>query len=587
MRDVIVVGAGGGGPVVAAELAGRGLDVLLLEAGAAHDNPEQEWTHFENDAFNPKDGYFRVGPQDRSRPAWIRDQPQNSYIWNVTGVGGTTLHYYGNSPRAYQGAFAGYDGADRAAYDTDYAFPFGYDELVPYYEWVEATLPVQTAPMGRKERVFFDGCETLGLPVQTTKDTHGTAFRPQENAILQPHGTAGRTSDSSLLHYPQAQGCTFCGFCAQGCRSPLDAPRNLVAKRSTDNSYVPMAVTASAWSSGGRDATLVTDAFVTQVHTEVREGERVATGVTYRTHDDKDTVREDARVVVLAGGCVETPRLWLSSELPNPNDWVGRGLTDHALDWIVGTFDKDTGASRGPASAARAEFPGYGCIEQGGLPPALQAFSMSFSGSGIRGQYDLGRGKRGAWDGNSGRLAGSELKEVMSGGIDRLLSLLVITADDVDARNRVRLSPLYPRDEHGAPARVELDGARRTAATVRRRDYLANRAAEILRGAGAKKVYRIDWAPLILHTQSSMRMGADPATSVLDERCEARAVKRLFVADNSALANSLGGPNPTLTTQALATRTAEAIFSTYFGGDPWVRTEAPVPSTDPRISAAL
>ena len=587
MRDVIVVGAGGGGPVVAAELAGRGLDVLLLEAGAPHDNPAEEWTHFENDAFNPADGYFRVGPQDRSRPAWIRDQPQNSYVWNVTGVGGTTLHYYGNSPRAYQGAFAGYEGADRSAYDTAHAFPFGYAELVPYYEWVEAVLPVQTAPMGRKERVFFDGCEALGLPVQTTKDTHGVAFRPQENAILQPQGTAGRTADSSLLHYPQAQGCTFCGFCAQGCRSPLDAPRNLVAKRSTDNSYVPMAVTASAWSAAGRDATLVTDAFVTQVHTEVRGGERVVTGVTYRTNDDRDTVREDGRVVVLAAGCVETPRLWLSSGLPNPYDQVGRGLTDHHLDWVVGTFEKDTGASRGPASAARAEFPGYGCIEQGGLPPALQAFSMSFSGSGIRGQYDLGRGKRGAWDGVSGRLRGSELKDVMNNGIDRMLSLLVITADDVEAHNRVRLSPLYPRDEHGSPARVELDGARRSAATVRRRDYLANRAAEILRGAGAKKVYRIDWAPLILHTQSSMRMGADPADSVLDATCEARGVKRLFVADNSALANSLGGPNPTLTTQALATRTAEVIFSTYFGGDPWVRSESPVPSTDPRISAAL
>ena len=34
MRDVIVVGAGGGGPVVAKELAARGLDVLVLEAGA-------------------------------------------------------------------------------------------------------------------------------------------------------------------------------------------------------------------------------------------------------------------------------------------------------------------------------------------------------------------------------------------------------------------------------------------------------------------------------------------------------------------------------------------------------------------------
>ncbi|WP_261379895.1 FAD-binding protein [Rhodococcus rhodochrous] len=33
MTDVIVIGAGGGGPVVAKELAARGLDVLVLEAG--------------------------------------------------------------------------------------------------------------------------------------------------------------------------------------------------------------------------------------------------------------------------------------------------------------------------------------------------------------------------------------------------------------------------------------------------------------------------------------------------------------------------------------------------------------------------
>ena len=64
-------------------------------------------------------------------------------------------------------------------------------------------------------------------------------------------------------------------------------------------------------------------------------------------------------------------------------------------------------------------------------------------------------------------------------------------------------------------------------------------------------------------------------------------MKRLFVADNSALANGIGGPNPTLTTQALATRTAERLFSQYFGGDPWVQREAPVPSIDPSVTRAV
>lgn len=68
---------------------------------------------------------------------------------------------------------------------------------------------------------------------------------------------------------------------------------------------------------------------------------------------------------------------------------------------------------------------------------------------------------------------------------------------------------------------------------------------------------------------------------------EARWVMRLFIADNSALANALGGPNPTLTSQALATRTAEKIFRRYFGGEPWVGRESPVPSTDDRVTRAV
>jgi choline dehydrogenase-like flavoprotein len=106
-------------------------------------------------------------------------------------------------------------------------------------------------------------------------------------------------------------------------------------------------------------------------------------------------------------------------------------------------------------------------------------------------------------------------------------------------------------------------------------------------GATGPSVYRIDWAPLILHVQSSMRMGSSEQNSVLDPRGETRAVKRLFVADNTALSNGLGGPNPTLTSQALATRTAEKILQTYLDGDPWVRSSAPVVSTDPRISVRL
>src|SRR5215510_3439243 len=176
MRDIIVVGAGGGGAVIAKELAAQGLDVLLLEAGARFADPERDWTHFELDANDPFAGYLRFGPADRSKPPWIRELPQSSLVVQVSGVGGSTNHYQGNSPRAMPGAFLHYQGPDQDHYDREHLFPFSYWELVPYYEWVEQTLPVQTAPMTAKEEVFFRGARSLGLPVQKGKDILRPAF---------------------------------------------------------------------------------------------------------------------------------------------------------------------------------------------------------------------------------------------------------------------------------------------------------------------------------------------------------------------------------------------------------------------------
>jgi len=586
MPDVIVAGAGGGGPVVAKELAGRGLDVLVLEAGPFYRDPENQWSRYENDCNSPADGYFRFGPSDRfERPPWFRELPQYAFTFQLAGSGGTTQHYFGNSPRAMPGVFTDYTGADRGAYDVAHLFPFGYRDLIPYYEWVEATLPVQTAAMGTKEAVFFRGCERLGLPVNTTKDIQRTSFRPQENAILQPGGTAGRTNDKARLRFPEATGCTFCGYCFQGCLEPRRAPRNLKAKRQTDNSYLPMMLTADKWAPSGRRASFIADAFVTKVLTEQRGGRTVARGVRWRDTRTGAEHEETAAVVVLAGGCTENPRLWLNSGLPDPNGWVGRGYTDHAIDWVVGVFDEYTGNSKGAASSARADFPGYGAIEQVGLPPALQALTMGLSDSGVRGAYDNGRGPTGAWDGKAGRVVGTELKAALS-DVDRLVNVLVLTDDDVEADNRVERS-ILPPDEHGPIPKVIFEHRNRSARTQRNREFLCGRAAALLREAGARTVLRMDFPPVPLHVHSTMRMGTDPTDSVLGPYAEARWVDRLFVGDNSALANALGGSNPTLTTQAVATRTAEDIFTRYFGGAAWVRSEAPVSSLDDRVTQAV
>jgi choline dehydrogenase-like flavoprotein len=583
MRDVIVVGAGGGGAVVAKELAARGLDILLLEAGPRFANPERDWTHFETDANNPASGYFRFGPADRSKPPWVRELAQSTLFVQLSGVGGTTNHYQGNSPRAAPGVFADYEGSDRDAYDHAHLFPLGYRDLLPYYEWVEHTLPVATAPMGRKEEIFFRGAEQLGLPLETSKDITRTAFRPQQNAILQPRGTAGRTGDPARLRFPQAQGCTFCGHCSQGCFEPLGAPINLKAKRSTSVSYIPMALTADAWARHGRPITLIADAFATRINLDAGSAAR---SVTWRTGETGELLTEDARAIVLSCGTVETPRLWLNSSLPNPNGWVGRGLTDHFVDAVTGLMPFDTASSRGQGCGGRIDFPGAGMLEVVGETPGLRAALSAFSDAGIAGFYDNGL-RGGAHGADSvGRLVGPSLREAMS-NVDRLLNIDVFTDDDVEYQNGVSLSSNYPPDEHGPVPRIEIHQRARSTRTVMNREFLVGQAVTLLRKLGAKKVYRINKPPFVIHSHSTMRMGLGADDSVLDDGAEARWVKRLFVADNSALANGIGGPNPTLTTQALATRTAETIFIRYFGGQSWVDRERPVSSIDAVVTRAV
>lgn len=582
MRDVIVVGAGGGGAVIAKELASRGLDVLLLEAGARFADPERDWSHFESDANNPATGYFRFGPADRAKAPWVRELSQSTLFVQLSGVGGTTNHYQGNSPRAAPGVFMDYLGADAVAFDRAHVFPLGYRDLLPYYEWVEATLPIATAPMGRKEELFFLGAERLGLPLETTMDITRAAFRPQQNAILQPRGTAGKTSDHAKLRFPQAQGCTFCGHCSQGCFEPLAAPINLKAKRSTSVSYIPMALTADAWARGGRPITLIADAFVTGIDIDGS----TARGVRWRVGGTGDVFTEEARAIVLSCGTVETPRLWLNSGLPNPNGWIGRGLTDHFVDAVTGLMPFDTASTRGQGCGGRIDFPGVGMLEVVGETPGLRAGLSAFSDAGIAGFYDNGLpgGAHGA--DRVGRLVGLDLIEAMS-DVDRLLNIDVFTDDDVEFQNGVSLSTAYPPDEHGSVPRIEIHQRNRSARTIANREFLVEKAVALLRALGATKVYRINKPPFVIHSHSTMRMGLSPDDSVLDAHAEARWVARLFVADNSALANGIGGPNPTLTTQALATRTAERIFTRYFGGDPWVREETPVSSIHEVVTRAV
>jgi choline dehydrogenase-like flavoprotein len=567
MTDVLVVGAGGDGPALAWRLAEQGLDVHILEAGPWHGNEEypephekpgaaqtetteplsgelldEQYTDHEDEMTNPVGGKLRWGPADRGRAPWARTIPDNALVWQAAGVGGTTLAYLGNHPRAFPESVT-----------DDQMWPFDYEELVPYYRELEELHPVRPAPTTPKEAVFYHGCREAGYEHTESKDVTSPGFRPMPNAVLQPDDRLEGEYEGSY-RYPEIEGSTLAGQELHGDPHPRGAPVEKRAKRSSMVSLVPRALETG-------NVSIQPNAFVTDVLTERRGGDLVATGVEYRDTWRGETERIEADIVVLSAGAIETPRLWLNSDLPD-GEWVGRGLTTHWFDWVVGFFEESTleeiigrEAIRpyvGQNGAARLDYPGLGALAVNAMPPAVTAAStFSISQGGYSFDNDVPPER--PWD-STGRVVGTELKEFMA-DYPRMLTVIIHTDDQPRKENGIRLDPTT-RDEHGPVPVVEWEPS---ATDNRKRERLAVIASEILEAAGASRIHRTDQAPALLHMHSTMPLG-----KVTDAAGEARDVSRLFIADHSVIPNGVGGANPTHTGQALALRTADRLAERYF-----------------------
>lgn len=560
--DVIVIGGGGGGSVVAKELCDKGLKVAIFEAGPWYGNklwpkPNQEqgaqssksfddlsieilnecFTDLEDDMNSLISGKFRWGPADRDQEPWKRLISRGGFTWQNSGIGGSTLHYLANHPRAYPAA-------------VNDIWPLSYEDMLPYYEKVEQLLPVSNAPGVAKEELFYYGAEKMNW--QRIEDPNVTTpgYRPQPNAIIR-RGQSYQFPGEGLNDYTN-YGCTFRGHCINGCH--IGPTVDSVAKRSTLVNYIPFALRTG-------NVEIFPNSFVIQILTEKdNTGDEQAIGVIVKNTWTKETFEVRATIVVMSAGSIETPRLWLNSKLPE-NEWVGRGLVNHYFDCITGIFEENAimeaiGVPNvrpfvGQNAAARFDYPGLGVLETYGSSPGVFS-SLLYSSSG-GGFYYENKPVDKPWD-YEGTIVGELLKEFMR-NYQRTLSLVIFTDDEVSQDNGVTLDP-YEQDDYGY---IPIVRYYPTEKTKQRRNSLATIGANILRAAGAKTIVRADWAAdIYIHIMSTMRIGF-----VTNTDCEALQVKRLYIADNSVLYNSLGGPNPTNTTQALATRTADKIFEKY------------------------
>jgi choline dehydrogenase-like flavoprotein len=275
--DVLVVGSGPGGAVVAKELAEAGRDVVLLEEGPP---------------FSPSDFRQEAGESMHRtlREGGTRATRGNAFLPTMQAIalGGGSLINSAICARAPAFVFDGW--AERTGVRLTRA------DLDEHYQRVEDFLFVDPTPLevqGERNLRFKRGCDALGIGSEPTRRN--------------------------------VRGCKGSGECFTGCRNG--------AKRSTDVSYVPAAIRA-----GARVLTSVRAEHV--IWTGRRASGMRGHVVEPFSGREGHPVTIEADAVVLAAGCMATPVILQKSELAPGGGWVGRDLQLHPGLAIMAVYDE-------------------------------------------------------------------------------------------------------------------------------------------------------------------------------------------------------------------------------------------------------
>ena len=499
--DVLVVGSGASGSVVAAQCAALGLDVLVVERGP----------HVGNRTLDEI--------QELCEPAYARDAKGcwnlSGYPWTTCNVGGGTVFYGGVALRARRVDFAAAHHLGDGDLPPDW--PYGYDELSEIYHELEHLigvsgdaqadplhpdpmhrLPFGAVPMTPAGVLLRDAGDSLGMhgfptPLAVSQQDRGSRLACQRDAPCMdracPHGAKGDARTVFL--------------------NPALASRKV---------------------------TLLSGMVVSRVF---RRRPDQIDGVEAVHVVDGSVHRLNARCVVLAANAIQSAALllrsvdeWSTDGIGNEHDMVGRGLSFKLNEYVeaylgdeVPVSGHDDGA--GPFSTV--------CF--------MDHYVDSAAPAGLGGLVYENR--------YSFRPAMLEPQ--------RALRLECLVADQPVRANRVRLSTVT--GPIGLPYVVlDYQTHPRDAARL---DYVSERMVELLRAAGGQWIRRVstDFSLGSCHLHGGVRGGADPITSVADPTGRLHEVENVYVADGGFFPFSTG-VNPTLTIQAHALRTARIVAST-------------------------
>jgi choline dehydrogenase-like flavoprotein len=501
--DAIIIGSGFGGAMCAHVLVSAGWRVLMIERGDWVPRGPRNWATDQAMDLAPAwhdDAYATDGPLSKSAGAFFC-------------VGGPSV-FYGAASVRYRTrdfepdpAIAGESGA---------RWPFGYDDLEPWYGCAERLIGVVGDDSDDPTAPPRSGPRAAGPPLSAVSRRIGAAGRalgltPSILPLaINWAGTNGR---------PRCARCLTCDAyaCAIG------------AKNDIATAVLPALL--------GQGLTLLTNTVVVRLQLRGRSITRVD------CVDARSGAPSSWRAahVVLAAGALASPHIALASGLDRLNPagrLVGRFLMrhcnalvygvfpeppvpDHAFHKQLAFFDAYFGHPSGSGPAGK-----LGCVQQIHAPPA----------------------------GLVGDRLPRPLRPLAPALVRHAAGLLVIAEDQPRIENGIRVDS-GRTDVHGLPrARVTHRYTRRDLAARR---ALVRMARAVLREAGAFTSLAIP-IRTFSHAIGTLRMGADPLLSPVDPDGRFRGIHNLWVADGSTLPSS-AAVNPSLTIAANALRIASRM----------------------------
>jgi choline dehydrogenase-like flavoprotein len=489
--DVCVVGSGAGGGVVAARLAAKGVRVVVLEEGG----------HFTNRDFKMQESL--AYPQLYQEQGNRATSDLAIHILQGRAVGGSTVVNWTASFRTPEPVLAHWRKVHGAELTVEV--------LDPHWAAVEERLHIQPQPaegINFNNGVLWRGAEKLKM----------------ERAVLRRN----------------VKSCINSGYCGMGC--PINAKQSILV------TYVPDAVE--------KGARIYANARAVRVETQGRRAGAVVAEVldpaTDRPTGKQVVVRP--KVVVLAGGAINTPALLLRSGI-DPNGRVGKRTFLHPVIASAALFEERVEGFYGaPQSVSSHHFADRGEGKVGYFMEAVPIHPM--------------------------------LTAVATGGLGGGHQDLMAQLGHVNGLIALTIDGFLPGEEGGTvslrsdgrikvdyPIRPEIWEALRHAAKTLARVQLAAGAREV-RSLHAEPVVmkstrdvalldQAPWAPLRVslftaHQMGGAAFGRDPSTSVVSPKLKHHHLDNLYVVDGSVLPTSLG-VNPQLTIYGLAHWAAEGI----------------------------